>query len=382
MLNDSPLTWAEIDLKAIEHNYKELKKLAYQQRPPRSKAPIGLLAVIKADAYGHGMLPVANLLDRLGVEFFGVSNVAEGVELRTHGILSKPILLFESTMASSVEEIIEYNLSPTVCTYEFAQRLNERAAVRNRRIDVHVKVDTGMGRLGIWHREAKEFIKKIMELPQLSIKGLYTHLASADKHRSFTQKQIKLLADIVKQLDRLGLIVPYIHAANSMGLAGYKHRILNLARAGLMFYGLYPDKFLKRKIKLKPAMTVKSKVIFLKDIGPGRSISYGRTFIAKKRMRVATIPIGYSDGYFRSFSNQASVLIGGKVCDILGRVTMDQVIVDVSKVKNVQLGDEVVVMGAQGKEEISADDLAELADTINYEVICSLGNRLGKVYKN
>jgi len=381
MKGNDILKWVEIDLKAIEHNFREIKRLAYLQRPPRSKRPLQILAVVKADAYGHGMLPIATLLDRLGIEFFGVSDVGEGVELRKHGI-TKPILLFESTLVISPDDIIDYNLIPTVCTYEFAQVLNEVAGLRHRKVDVHVKVDTGMGRLGIWHTEAKDFIKKIMELPQLSIKGLYTHFPSAETDKRFTKRQIQQLYKLVTQLDQMGLIVPYIHAANSIGLANYKMRLFNLARVGLMIYGLYPSPLLKRRVELRPAMSVKSKIIFLKRISRGRSISYGRTFIAKRNMTVATIPIGYSDGYFRSFSNRASVLVGGRRCSVLGRVTMDQIMVDVTKMKNVRLGEDVVILGRQGKEEVTAEELADYEKTINYEIVCSLGNRLPRVYKN
>ena len=374
------LTWAQVDLKAIAHNIREIKRVALPQHAGKKTQRVNILAVVKADAYGHGMLKVASLLDRLGVDFFGVSDVPEGILLRKNGI-KKPVLLFESTLVSFPKEIVEYNLTPTVCTLPLAQALNRYAKLKHKKIDVHVKVDTGMGRLGIWHKDATEFIKKIMQLPNLSIKGIYTHFPSADTDKRFTQEQIKQLRLLVKQLDKMGLIVPYIHAANSMGLAGYKIDMLNLARAGLMIYGLYPSSSLKSKIKLRPALSVRSKVIFLKKISKGRSISYGRTFIAKKNMTVATIPIGYNDGYWRSFSNNASVLVGGKRCPILGRVTMDQVMVDVTKVSNVRLGEESVILGRQGREEITADELAHLSSTINYEVVCSLGNRLARVYK-
>jgi alanine racemase len=182
-------------------------------------------------------------------------------------------------------------------------------------------------------------------------------------------------------LDRTGLIVPFIHAANSMGLAGYQTRIVNLARPGLMLYGLYPHQDLRKKIQLKPVLSVRSRVIFLKKVKKGRSVSYGRTFFTKKDMLIATVPIGYNDGYFRALSNQAFVLIGGRRCPVAGRVTMDQIMVDVSHLKTVQLGDLVTILGSQKKENISADELAKYAGTINYEIVCSLGNRLPRVYR-
>jgi len=389
MSTTDPLTYAEIDLKAIRHNLKEIAKLTARNtfdlptRPRSSKITKSketILAVVKADAYGHGAKDVALLLDKEGVEFFGVSDITEGMALRKFGI-KKPILLFESTLASQAQQIVQHRLTPTVCTFELAESLNRYAQKKGRKVDIHVKVDTGMGRLGIWHEEAFEFIKKISTLRHLRIMGIFTHFPAADTDRRFTKEQIKCLYQLVTRLDRTGLATPYVHAANSMGLAGYETRILNLSRPGLMLYGLYPHPSLPKNICLKPVLNVRSHVIFLKEIKKGRSVSYGRTFFTKKDMMVATIPIGYNDGYFRALSNKAFVLIGGVRCPVIGRVTMDQIMVDVSHVKRVKVGAPVTVLGAQRKEYISADELAKHAGTINYEIVCSLGNRLPKVYK-
>ncbi len=374
-----PLTWAEINLKAIAHNFNQVKRLVKTLKPPRGIKPAQILAVVKAEGYGHGLVAIAQCLDRLGVNFLGVSNVDEAVKLRRAGI-RKPILLFESTLAALAPQIVEHNLTPTICTHELAERLNHFAKLHKKKIDVHVKVDTGMGRLGVWHEDALKFIKQLSLFSHLAIKGIYTHFPSADTDRKFTLKQLDYLYGLVKQLDRKALIIPYVHAANSMGLVGYKMHILNLARPGLMLYGLYPSELLHKKISLKPAMTVKTRVIFLKKITKGRSISYGRTFIAKKNMTVATLPIGYSDGYFRAFSNTSAVLVKGQLCPVVGRVTMDQTMIDVTRIKSVALGEEVVVLGKQGRDEISADELAHHARTINYEIVCSLGSRLPRVY--
>ncbi|HBG61384.1 MAG: alanine racemase [Omnitrophica WOR_2 bacterium GWF2_38_59] len=382
--NDAVLTWAEIDLKAIKHNIKELKKLAVANKfifPSRKgiqktkPKPPEILAVIKADAYGHGVEQIALLLEKEGVNFFGVSDINEGITLRKLGI-EKPILLFETTLASCAKKLIDNNLMPTVCTLELAKALNEYANKKRKIVDIHVKVDTGMGRLGVWHKEAFDFIGELMKLNRLRIMGIFTHFPAADTDQKFTKDQIECLYDLVVRLDKGGLIIPYIHAANSMGLAGYKTHVLNLVRPGLMLYGLFPDNSFKDKIDLKPAMSIRSQVIFLKDIEKGRSISYGRTFFSKSDMTVAVIPIGYNDGYFRLFSNQASVLIGGKRCKVIGRVTMDQIIVDVSSVKGPKIGMPVVILGKQGEETITAEELAEYAKTINYEIVCNLGNRL------
>src|SRR3989338_2494785 len=238
-----------------------------------------------------------------------------------------------------------------------------------------------MGRLGIWHEEAYEFIQKVYALRHLRIMGIFTHFPAADTDKLFTKGQVKNLYALVKKLDRSGCIVPYIHAANSMGLAGFKTHILNLARPGLMLYGLYPHPGLRKKIRLKPVLNVRSHVIFLKKVARGRSISYCRTFFTKRDMLGATGPVGYSDGYFRALSNKAAVLIGGRRCPVVGRVTMDQIMVDATHVRGIALGAPVPWLGTQNQENISADELAGHAGTINYEIVCSLGNRLPRIYK-
>ncbi len=365
------LTWAEIDLNAVRQNFRVLRRLAGTAK---------ILTVIKADAYGHGMLAVAKVLVQERIDFIGLSNLNEGITLRKAGIKT-PVLLFETTLAEQAKDIIDYKLTPTVCTLELARALDNDARRRGRLVNIHVKVDTGMGRFGVWHEEALEFMSKIRSLRNLRVEGLYTHFPSADTDRAFTHRQVRRLAALVGQLKQSGLNIPYVHAANSMGLAGYKTDILNLARPGLMLYGLYPHAGLRKKIALHPAMSVHSRIIFLKRIEKGRSISYGRTFIARRPMTVATLPIGYSDGYLRGLSGKADVLAGGRRCPVLGRVTMDQIVVDVSRVKNPRLGMPVVILGRQGKEEVCAHELARIAHTIHYEIVCSLGSRLPRVYK-
>jgi alanine racemase len=388
-LRQSPqtqLTWAQIDCNAIAHNIRQIQRLALQNRfflPTRPKNipvhPMEILPVIKADAYGHGMENIAKCLLKLGIRFFGVSDVAEGLALRQMGI-KKSILLFESPLLDSVPAIVDHHLIPTVCSLDLAHALNDYAKKKGKRVMIHVKVDTGMGRLGIWHEEAFAFVRELFQLRHLIIQGIYTHFPVADTNRTFTKKQIDILYRLVTALDQKGMVIPYIHAANSMGLMGYQTHVLNFVRPGIMVYGLYPDLSWKNKIQLKPAMSIHSKVIFVKTIQKGQGISYGRTFIAPRKMSVATIPIGYSDGYFRCFSSKAQVLIKGQRCPVLGRVTMDQIIVDISRLKNIQPQEPVVILGRQGKEDVSADELAKTSGTINYEIVCSLGNRLPRVY--
>ena len=387
---DQYLTWVEIDGNALKHNLSEIHRIALLNEfymPSRDgnseqkRHPLEILAVIKSDAYGHGIDYVSKILRDEGIEFFGVSNVFEGIHLRENGIKNN-ILIFENTLEKYLSNIGKHNLIPTVSDLKTAGELNNYAKDLGRNINIHVQIDTGMGRLGIWHEEALAFVEELFKYKYLTIHGIYTHFPVADKDPEFTEKQIDILHNIVVALDRKALIIPYIHAVNSMGLVGYNTQVLNLARPGLMFYGLYPDFKTKRAniIDLKPVMTVKSRIICIKDINKGRSISYGRTFTAKRDMRVAIIPIGYNDGYLRALSNKSSVLIGGKFCPVVGKVTMNQIIVDIALVKSASQGDEVVILGKQGDSTISADDLANYADTINYEIVCSLGNRLPRVY--
>jgi len=363
-------TWAEVDLEAIRHNFRQIKRFF-----PKMK----IVAVVKADAYGHGLKAVAGLLDEEKVDVFGVSNVLEGIQLRQQGI-RRPVLVFESLLSPCEETIVRYNLIPSICTLEFAEGLNRYAQKKRKIIDVHIKVDTGMGRLGVWHKDALAFVHRVSQLYHLRITGLYTHFPSADSNVLFTRRQMRELTKLIQKLDRQGLVVPDIHQANSMGLIGYPSN-LNLARPGLMLYGLSPKPGVRLKIQLKPALSVKSKIVFLKELAKGRSISYGRTFVASRKMTVATLPIGYNDGYLRCLSNKSFCLVGGKRCRVVGRVTMDQLMVDVSQVKNVFLGMEVILLGRQGKSSVTADDLARWAGTINYEIACVLGNRLPRVYK-
>ena len=384
------LSWVEVDLKAVRSNFQQIRTmvqarqvelLPYPRKGRKNARFPEVLTVIKADAYGHGMIRVAGTLNRMKVEFFGVSDVPEGILLRKNGI-KKKILLLETSLPTQVKDIVDYNLIPTVCTFSLATSLNTYAKKIGRKVDVHIKVDTGMGRLGVWHRGAEGFIKDVMRLKNVSVKGLYTHFPLADSNPEYTVLQVQQMYELVKMLDQQGLVVPYVHAANSAGLIDYQTVIFNLVRPGIMLYGLYSDIRLARKVKLRPAMSVKSRIIFIKTILKGQGISYGHTFVAPQDLVAATLPIGYSDGYLRSLSNKSSVLVHGQRCPILGRVTMDQIVVDVSKVPGVKLGQEAVVLGKQKQAEITADELADHAGTINYEILCSLGNRLPRVYKN
>ncbi len=366
-------TWIEVDTAALRHNLRCLKKAAGKGTK--------LLGVVKANAYGHGMVEVARILRREKIDWLGVADVKEGIELRQKGV-GGPILVFENILPFShfINALFRYRLTPTVCSIPLAKSINRVAKRQKRRKKIHLKIDTGMGRLGVGCEDFSNFVKEIKNYPFLDIEGIYTHFPVADTNRAFTRKQVNILKRLKNVLAKEGIVPKYVHAANSMGLVSYHFPELNLARVGLMMYGLHPISTTKRHFPLKPVMAVKSRITFLKEVRTGQSISYGRTFIASRPIRVAVIPLGYNDGYCRLFSNKASVLIHGKRCPVVGRVTMDMTMVDVSKVKGVSLGDEVVICGKQGKSEISVDELARLSGTINYEVVCHFGACLPHVY--
>jgi alanine racemase len=379
----------EVDLNAIRSNFRAIRRLTRQREVEQRKArglptknirtPM-ILPVVKADAYGHGMLTVVKELVRLETDFLGVSGFSEGVRLRRNGI-KKPILVLEPPLPGSIKNIVDDNLIATICAYSTASSLNAYAKSLNKKANIHIKVDTGMGRLGVKFNDAQEFIKKVMRLSNIAVQGLYTHFPVADTRTKFTKRQIDDMSALVQELDAQGYIIPCIHGANSMGVTGYPTRVFNIVRPGLMLYGLYPAAGYEKLLSLKPAMSVKARVIFVKEMAKGLGISYGHTFITRKKMKIATLAIGYNDGFMRAFSNKADVLIGGKRCRVLGRVTMDQVVVDVTHLSKVQVGTEAVVIGKQKSEQISADELAAHANTINYEVVCSLGNRLPRFYR-
>lgn len=372
------LTWCEIDLKALAHNYAQLIKLASHQMTGHAKSTI--MPVIKADAYGHGLIDVARTLDAKDCKFFGVSNVDEGMLLRQEGFKQK-ILLFESTLPIDAKQILDFDLTPTVCTEELASGLHKQASVQKRQIGIHLKIDTGMGRLGIDEKNIIGFVDFIQKkCPSLVLEGIYTHFPMADSDKEFTFAQMRRFRDIVYALENRLITFQYVHAGNSMGLGDYKSELFNLARPGIMLYGLYPTPKLQNKINLKPVMSVKSRILFMKAITKGQGVSYGHTFKAQNDMTIAVLPIGYSNGYLRSLSNKAFVLIAGIRCPVIGRVTMDQIIVDVTTLglsgQLPKIGDEAVIIGFQKDACITADDVANWAGTISYEMLCSLGSRL------
>ncbi len=367
-------TWVEIDLSALEHNFKQIKRLVGRS--------VKVLCVVKADAYGHGMLEVSKKLSKCGADYLGVASIDEAIKLRKSGI-KLPILILELIPEEHAGYVVNYNLTQGLCTEKLARSLNNYAKRKGEIAKVHIKIDTGMGRLGVWHEDAVGFIKKINRLKNIKIEGIYTHFPSADTDRFFTNHQIRNFQTLIKRLKNNNIDIPLRHVANSIGVIDYRYSHLNLVRPGLMLYGIYPKEIFRQSLKLKPVMSFRTKIMFIKKVPRGRSVSYGRTYLTKNPTAIATLPVGYSDGYLRSLSNKAEVLIRGVRRRIAGRICMDQSMIALDNLKNVKIGEEVVLAGKQGRENITLEELSVLANTISYELACSIGkNNSNRFYKN
>ena len=363
-------TWAEVDLSALEFNFRQVKRIVGKG--------IKVMVVIKCDAYGHGLLPIAKRLTKLGADYLGVASIDEAILLRKDKIVL-PILILGNILNKDIEPVIKYNLTQTISDYQLALKLNREAKETGRVNKVHIKVDTGMGRLGISYREAIGLIKEINRLSNLKTEGLFTHFPCADCDFEFTHYQIDIFNQLVDDLKKIGIQFPLLHAANSMGIIGHPQSHFNLVRPGLMLYGIHPKQGLD--IKLKPTLSLKSRIIYLKRMPSGQGISYGRSYITRKETTVAILPVGYGDGYPRNLSNRADVLIRGRRFRISGAVCMDQIMVDVGD-SRVKVGDEAMLIGCQGNSRISAAELAELSQTIPYEIVCGIGSRVPRLYLN
>ena len=361
-------TWAEVNLNNLEYNFRQVKSLLH----PKTK----VLVTVKADAYGHGLIPVSKRLAVSGVDYLGVASIDEGVKLRKAHVKT-PILVLGLILKQDIQSFFTFKLTPTICDYEVAVALSKKAVLLNKPIRLHIKIDTGMGRIGVAHQDALELIKKIHKLKSIAIEGVFTHFPFADSSRKFTISQIKLFCKLVSDLKKSGITIPLVHAANSAGLINYQDSHFTMVRPGLVIYGLAPKPGLR--ISLKPVLNLKTQVIFVKQVPVGYGISYGHAYITKRIAYIVTLPIGYGDGYPRNLSNLAPLLIKGKRFHVSGRICMDQIMVDVGKFKP-RLGDEVVLIGKQGKQIVTTEELANLANTIPYEIVCGLGSRIPRIY--
>lgn len=366
---------ARIDMDAIAYNMEQM----HRNIDPETK----MIGVIKTDGYGHGAVPVAGMLETYEYVWgFATATLDEAVLLRKHGI-QKPILVLGCIFPDQFEEMLNYDIRMTVYQEEQMKELSELATKLKKQAYFHIKLETGMSRLGFAPgEESIEAIRKIVSLPNLNAEGVFTHFAKADEaDKTYTKMQMKLFKEMVARLREAGVAFAYEHCSNSAGIIDIREANCDLVRAGIAIYGLYPsDEVSRTAVNLRPSLSLISHVEYVKTIPAGTSVSYGGTFVAEKEMRIATIPVGYGDGYPRSLSNKAYVLIRGKRAPIVGRVCMDQFMVDVTAIAGVRFGDQVVLIGTDGDETITVDQLAQLADRFNYEFVCDLGKRIPRVY--
>ena len=367
--------WAEIDLDAIAHNAREIRRITSKRAE--------IMAAVKADAYGHGVMETVKTMLDNGVTHLAVSMLDEAIQLRRLGI-DVPILILSYTDPARAEEIILNDVTQTVFSHDLARALSDAAVRLQRNVRIHVKVDTGMTRVGFMPGySAVKNIVEISRLPRLIIEGLFTHFASADERdKSYTLMQFEKYMSICNELGRIGIHIPLKHVCNSAGIIEFPEMHLDMVRPGIILYGYYPSNEVDSgRISLKPAMTLKANVILVKDVEPDTCISYGRTFRTSRPSRIATIPIGYADGYTRLLSNKGRVLIHGRVAPVVGRICMDQCMVDITDVdEEVRVGDEVVIFGSQDGASISVEELAAEIGTISYEIVCIIGKRIPRVY--
>lgn len=368
-------TFAEISLDTIEENLARLKR--------KLKKDVLTLAIVKADAYGHGAVGVSKAIQD-NVDYFGIAELMEAVELREAGV-HKPILVLSYTSPYLYETLIKYELTQTIFNYDDAVELSKEAVRLNKIARVHIAVDTGMSRIGFFcNSESVEIVKRINDLPNLYIEGIFSHYACADSEdRATTDKQLQTFKDFIKALEDRGMVIPIKHLSNSAGFLTCDEQF-DMVRMGIVLYGLYPDEFVKDgSVNLTPAMRVVSHITHIKEVPAGSGVSYGHTYFTKEKTRIATVCIGYADGYSRALSNKGKVLINGNFANVIGRVCMDQLMVDVTNLTDVKVGDEVTVLGRDGDNEITAEEIAELTDTINYEVVCQFQKRVTILqYKN
>ncbi len=369
----------EIDISALQANFQGIQKTVGPQ--------IKIMAVVKSDAYGHGLIECAQALYSAGARTFGVAEVWEGIKLRRAGLKGDIVVLLGGS-PESYEDVIRHELTPVVFDVEFLAGLSDEAARMKTEVKVHLKVDVGMGRIGVMPDEVESYVSLIKRLPGISLSGMLSHFPGADEIDSLqtTHEQLSYFKNVLADLKskESGKVVS--HIANSAALIYFPKSHLNMVRPGISLYGYYPDGSASRAktavptLELQPVMSFKTRIIQIKDLGPGYGISYGHTFVTRRKSRIAVLPVGYADGYLRKLSNKAQVLIGGRRAPVCGRVCMNATLVDITDLPPVHTGDEVVLLGQQGDEKITADEMAQWMETISYEVLCLFGTFNERIY--
>lgn len=366
--------YAEIDLDAIAYNIKNIKKLVKDKE---------VIAVVKADCYGHGALDVVPTLLENGASRLAVAVLTEGIELRNDNIKA-PIMILGYTPSYLNEELIKYDLEQTVYDLDYAKELSKTALSLNKKAKIHIAIDTGMGRIGFLPTEkAIDDICKICSLEGLEVIGIFTHFSTSDeKDKEYTNEQFEKFTDLLKKLSNLNIEIPIKHVSNSGAIMDMPETYLDAVRAGIILYGYYPSNEVKKEnLSLKPALTLKATITRVQEMDAGMSISYGRTFKTERKSLIATIPIGYADGYSRLLAKNAKVIINGQFAPIVGRICMDQCMIDITDINgDIKVGDEVIILGEQNGLRFNADNFAEIMGTINYEILCMLKYRIPRVY--
>jgi len=373
-MTDEERVLALIDLNALEYNIKSIRK--------RTNKDTGIIGIIKADAYGHGSVETAEVILKNGADWLAVAVVDEGINLRRHAI-NAPVLLLGYTPHLRLDDVINYGFIQTVYSYDAAENLSQAAVKLNKTAVIHIKIDTGMGRIGYRvNEESADEILKISKLPGIEVNGMFTHFASADEEdKQYTNMQYEKFIKMDEMLKDRGLNIPIKHASNSAAIMDFDNMMFDMVRPGIILYGAYPsDEVKKENLDLKPVMSIKTHVSYVKTIEKGDCVSYGRTYTAAEKRVIATIPVGYADGFIRAYAKEGKVLIKGKYAPVVGRICMDQFMVDVTDIEGVAINDEVVLMGKQGENEITSDDIAKALNTINYEVYCTLSKRVPRQY--
>ena len=367
-------SWVEVDLAAIRHNYLGFKSLVGPD--------INVFGVVKANAYGHGVIPVSKTLIDAGADTLAVNRVLEAEEIRAAGIGTNILILGFSPVATA-KRIVDLDLTPSVMHLELAQAINKFAIEAGKIIKIHIKVDTGLNRFGLFPDEVLPFLKNIRDLPGIKVEGIFTHLATADwQDQKYSVQQVDRFNRLLEEIKAAGIDIPVVHAGGSSGASYIPYGWYNAVRPGISMYGLESSDVLPPKFVLRPALTIKTRIARIRWISAGEGVSYGRLFVAEKGTRVALLPIGYGDGFHRSQSCRAQVLVRGHKVPVIGRVCMDQCVADVTSVPEVLEGDEVVVVGKQLGAEITATEAGITGDTNNYEIVTGLLPRLPRIYLN
>lgn len=359
-----------VDLSAIDFNLKSIKTKVGENT--------NIMPVIKATGYGTGDIGLKDTLLKNGINIVAVALTEEGVNLRRNDF-KMPIVILNQPLAEEIPYIVDNNLTPGIAVLDFAKRLNEYSKEKNVVTNVHVEIDTGMGRIGVKPKDAVQFIKEVKKLDNINVEGVYTHFSSADTSEEYTNKQIENFEFVLNKLKMENIEIKYKHACNSAGIIAYPQAHYNLVRPGISLYGYHPDESLKDKIELKPSAELKSKVSFIKEVEEGTAISYNRKFITNRKSIIATVPIGYADGIKRNLTNKGKVYINGKFAPIVGTVCMDGFMIDVTDIPNVKIGDEVVIFD---NKHITLEELAKTCDTITNEIISCISNRVPREYIN